>query len=70
MDDIRDDALEAMDALISHLRDADTMDFEAAEAWLAWSAAAQAVRSGALGEHEVRALCERARRACGVALPA
>jgi hypothetical protein len=46
------------------------IDFEAAEAWLAWSAMATAVRAGAIGEDDLERLGNRARRASGVALVA
>ena len=70
MDDVRREVLADIEAVLSRLSRAVRIDFEAAEAWLAWSAMAAAVRSGALGDADLERLGRRARRMSGVALAA
>lgn len=70
MDDARREVLSDIEAILARLSRAVRVDFEAAEAWLAWSAMATAVRSGALEDGDLERLGRRARRACGVALAA
>lgn len=70
MDDTRREVLDEIEAVLARLSGAIRIDFEAAEAWLAWSAMATAVRSGALDDATIDALGRRARRLAGVAAAA
>ena len=70
MDDLRREVLDDIEMVLARLSRSVRTDFEAAEAWLAWSAMATAVRAGALGEDDLERLGNRARRASGVALVA
>ncbi|MCX6409884.1 MAG: hypothetical protein NT143_05520 [Actinobacteria bacterium] len=70
MDDVRRDVLDEIEAVLKRLSRAVRVDFEAAEAWLAWSAMATAVRSGSLGDADLERLGRRARRVSGLALAA
>lgn len=70
MDDVRREVLDEIEAVLARLSGAIRIDFEAAEAWLAWSAMATAVRSGALDDSALEALGHRARRIARVAAAA
>jgi hypothetical protein len=68
MDDVRREVLDDIEAVLARLSRSVRVDVEAAEAWLAWSAMATAVRAGVLTDDDLDRLGRRARRASGVAL--
>lgn len=70
MDDVRREVLADIEAVLARLSRSVRIDFEAAEAWLAWSAMATAVRSGALADDDLERLGRRARGIAGVSLVA
>ena len=70
MDEVRREVLDDIEAVLARLSRTVRIDFEAAEAWLAWSAMATAVRAGVLADEDLERLGRRARRASGVALAA
>ena len=70
MDEVRREVLDDLEAVLARRSRTVRIDFEAAEAWLAWSAMATAVRAGVLADEDLERLGRRARRASGVALAA